>query len=57
MHFKNNICINYVTFKTIPESALWHFRLEHVPNNCIQIFKNDSPYVSCDKHIWDVCYY
>lgn len=57
VHFDNNVCINFVTFKIILESSLWHFRLAHVPNNCIKVLNNHFPYVSCDKHICDVYYY
>lgn len=48
-------CNNAVT---IPNSALWHFRLGHASLPLIQKLANQVPYIHCENiGVWDVCHF
>lgn len=44
--------------KTIPTSALWHFRLGHLFHPRIKLLTTHHPYIHCNMdHICDICHF
>nr|KYP37488.1 Retrovirus-related Pol polyprotein from transposon TNT 1-94 [Cajanus cajan] len=50
--------ISTVNFTTSDLETLWHFRLGHASNKCIDVIKSKFPFVKKDKsYVCDVCHY
>lgn len=44
--------------ETIPEEALWHFRLGHLSNSPLSLMNSQFPFVRVDRNsVCDVCHY
>ena len=49
--------INIVNVSASDLETLWHFRLGHISNKCIDVIKNKFPFVKYNKSfVCDVCH-
>jgi len=57
-HIISSQITNIINFTTSDLETLWHFRLGHVSNKCIDVIKNKFPFVKYNKSfVCDVCHF
>jgi len=55
---KSTHTIDIVNVSASDVETLWHFRLGHISNKCIDVIKNKFPFVKYKKSfVCDVCYF
>ena len=55
---KSTHTINIVNVGASDLETLWHFRLGHISNKCIDVIKNKFPFVKYNKSfVCDVCHF
>jgi len=55
---KSSHITNTINFTTSDLETLWHFQLGHASNKCIDVIKNNFPFVKYDKSfVCDVCHF